>query len=333
MSLLQAHFPERLKRGNHARLITVGLVNNMSGRGQKATVRQFRQLLTRSGGNPPVRLRIFVLPEMLRLFDGQSSIAEHFEPIEELWTSDLDGLIVSGTEPRAATLEEEPCWPTLTRLVEWAECRTVSTIWSCLAAHLAVRYLDGIARRTLPRKLFGLFECTRHDPHPLLDGLPSQWLVPHSRYNEIPEERLIAHDYAILTRSRYAGADTFIKQNGTLHVFLQGHPEYDLGALSREYRRDIRRYLSGEDDRFPEIPQSYFPAAIADELRAFRQRALTQRRAELLAEFPTAATGETAQTPWAGVAARFYENWLSWIAARKYSRLTGAVPVCPALHP
>ena len=102
-----------------------------------------------------VPLRHFSLPELPRAEAAQSHINQNYEDLSELWASRLDGLIVTGTEPRAAALTDEPYWRTLTKLIDWAEDHTISTVWSCLAAHAAVLHLDGIERRRLPRKLSG----------------------------------------------------------------------------------------------------------------------------------------------------------------------------------
>src|SRR5262249_33225667 len=117
--------------------LTIGLVNNMPDAALKTTERQFRELLGSASGDVAFRLRVFSFPELPRSADGRRYVAEHHEPIEALWDCALDGLIVTGAAPVAAAIEDEPCWPTLTRLVEWAERHTQSTIWSCLAAHAA----------------------------------------------------------------------------------------------------------------------------------------------------------------------------------------------------
>src|SRR5258708_28432463 len=197
-------------------MLTIGLVNNMPDKALKSTERQFRELLESAAGGMPFALRVFSFPDLPRTIDGRRHVAEHHEPIENLWDSELDGLIVTGAAPVAAALDREPCWPTLTRLVEWAERHTRSTIWSCLAAHAAVRHLDGIERRPLAAKLSGVYECRKVDDHPLLGVLPARWTTPHSRYNELPEAELRARGYRILSRSRAVGADVFIKRCASL---------------------------------------------------------------------------------------------------------------------
>src|SRR5205823_4965141 len=138
-----------------------------------------------------------------------------------------DGLIVTGTEPKAPDLKDEPYWNSLTRVLEWAEDHTYSTILSCLAAHAGILHIDGIVRRPLGDKRFGVFECVRVADHPLTAEAPRRLQMPHSRWNEIPEEALLACGYRVLTRSADAGVDAFVKQRKSLFVFFQGHPEYE----------------------------------------------------------------------------------------------------------
>src|SRR5262249_34994245 len=162
------------------------------------------------------------------------AMAERYRDIAELWDARLDGLIVTGTEPRAANLADEPYWESLSTLVDWAREHTSSTIWSCLAAHAAVLHADGIARRTLKEKRSGVFDCHRAMAHPMTEHFPLPLWVPHSRYNDLPERALAASGYSILTRSETAGVDAFAKLDGSFFLFFQGHPEYDADTLLRE---------------------------------------------------------------------------------------------------
>ena len=61
-----------------------------------------------------------------------------------------------------------------------------------------------------------------------------------------------------------------MKQQKTLFVFFQGHPEYESDTLLREYRRDIGRYFKGETDRYPSMPRSYFDCDTVNALTALR---------------------------------------------------------------
>ncbi len=54
---------------------------------------------------------------------------------------------------------------------------------------------------------------------------------------------------------------------------------------------------------------------------SLKQRALTDRREELLEDFPTAlAAGKVANT-WRSTAERLYRNWLTYISTEKERRL------------
>jgi homoserine O-succinyltransferase len=145
--------------------------------------------------------------------------------------------------------------------------------------------------------------------------------MPHSRWNEIPEEALLACGYRVLTRSEDAGVDSFVKQRKSLFVFFQGHPEYDATSLLLEYRRDIGRFLRGERDTYPPMPQGYFDEETAHALTALRERALSNRREELLAEFPLAMAAGKVTNNWRSTAEGLYRNWLQYICAEKKHRL------------
>jgi homoserine O-succinyltransferase len=295
--------------------IVVALLNNMPDAALETTEQQFSGLLAAAGAGYDVRLRFFSFPELIRGEAGRKYVAEHYEPIDSLWSGEFDGLIVTGAEPRTTSLPEEVYWPSLTRLLEWAIDASMPTVWSCLAAHAAVLHLDGIERRRLPEKISGVFRCDKTGDHDLVSGLPSSWRLPHSRLNGLDADRLTAAGYEIVSFSEDAGPDAFVLRRGAAFVFYQGHPEYDAGALFREYRRDVGRYLAGTMDRYPEMPRGYFAEEAARAFNAFRARAQRQRTRDLLDEFP----GRDVRTEhaWRDVAIRLYANWLQHTVAQR----------------
>jgi len=308
--------------------IVVGLVNNMPDAALRTTEWQVRDLLSRAAGRFEVTLRVFSLPEVPRTEAGRQHIAQHHEPIEALWKGGVAGLIVTGTEPKAPVLEDEPYWPALAQLIDWAEDHTVSTIWSCLASHAAAWRLDRIERLPVGKKMFGVFDCDKAADHPLVVG-PARWRVPHSRLNTVSEETLAQAGYRVLSRSPEAGVDMFVRERNSLFVFLQGHPEYDATALFGEYRRDVRRFLASESECYPELPHGYFSEQAVAILRAFRERALARRDAALLEEFPAAEIGPLLTAPWRGAAERLYANWLSYLHGRRSRRADWIAPLSP----
>jgi homoserine O-succinyltransferase len=236
---------------------------------------------------------------------------------DELLGGELDGLIVTGAEPQADKLNQEPYWGSLVRLVDWAKENTVSAVWSCLAVHGAVFHLDGIERLQLGEKCVGVFKQTKKREHPLLDGAPSSFRIPHSRWNEVSEQSLASSGYSILTSSENAGVDTFVKQmKKSLFVYFQGHPEYDAHSLLGEYRRDVGRFLRREVERYPIMPCGYFDNQARKLLAAFEIKAHSDRRKELFADFPVDQVGLKLKNSWRLMANRIYRNWIKHIAGR-----------------
>jgi len=286
-------------------MLVIGLVNNMPAAAIPATERQFCDLLTLAAREIPVHIRWF------RLVGARPS---HYERLEDLWASDLDGLIVTGAEPRAASLPDEPFWPPLTEIVAWAAQRTSSVIWSCLAAHAAVLYLDGVERRRHQDKFFGVFSSVKAAEHAILANIPSVWRVPHSRWNDLLEEHLVAGGYEVLARSHGAGVDLFVKQRQrSLFLFMQSHPEYAPNALMREYRRDIARFCAGQQDRYPNVPCNYFDIQTSAELESIRVDTLSNGSPRDLQVLEHAAL----PSDWREMAVQFYRNWLSYLLAAR----------------
>jgi len=308
------------RRRSDAAALDIGLVNNMPDPALDATERQFRALLAAAADGRAVRLTLYTLPEVPRTDFGRQQIAK-YAPLDALWDAAHDGLIVTGTEPQKTDLSDEPFWGSLTRVFDWAEDRTHSTILSCLAAHAGILYLDGIARVPLGDKRFGVFECERVAEHPLTASTPPTLRMPHSRWNEIDERALLAGGYRVLTRSASGGVDAFVKQRKSLFVFFQGHPEYEAVTLLLEYRRDIGRFLRGERDTYPAMPQGYFDDDTIRTLTELRDRALSDRREALLAAFPTALAAGRVTNSWRVSAESLYRNWLRYISARKTRQL------------
>jgi len=297
--------------GLSGRHLVIGIVNNMPDGALQTTERQFGSLLHAASKNIPVSVRYYSLPGLPRGLQGQEYVRQSYEDISQLWSGPVDGLIVTGTEPRAASLQDEPYWPVLSNLVDQVNSHATPTIWSCLAAHAAVLHMDGIPRRPLGEKLSGIFECQRVLDHEILGHAPPRWRVPHSRQNELPEEDLTSMGYQILSRSPEVGADIFIHEGRALSIFLQGHLEYDPAALLHEYRRDVRRFLARERDSYPAMPSGYFDADTAVALATFQEQAIRDRRTDMFLQFPQ-NSGELLWH-WRDQALRLYADWLSYI--------------------
>ena len=302
------------RRHNADTVLTIGLINNMPDAALQATERQFKSLLRAAAGSRIVDLRYFSLRSVKRTWAAQSRIERFYTKIADLDRLHLDGMIVTGAEPNAPSLAEEPYWTELIELVDWAEANTRSTIWSCLAAHAAVQHLDGIERHRLDEKCSGLFACSTTGDHWLTRDVPSPARISHSRLNELRSSELADRGYRVLTLSPEAGVDIFAKKLRSHFVFFQGHPEYDAMSLQREYRRDVNRFLSGQRDIYPSIPSGYFEADTEQRLARFEERARTERRPGLISELPSLTLRPDIAS---GTAAKvIFRNWLEYLAGR-----------------
>jgi homoserine O-succinyltransferase len=302
--------------GGHARAaVHVGLVNNMPDAAMRATELQFARLLKAAAGPLDVRLRLFSLRGIARSEQTRARMDGFYDDAGFLQAAHVDALIVTGAQPVSDDLRDEPYWPELAQLIDWAEIGTTSTLFSCLAAHAAVLHLDGVSRRPLAGKLSGVYQTSRVEDDPLFFGLPMSGPVPHSRRNDVVEADLNAKGYRILSRLDNGQADIFTREppGHSRFVFLQGHPEYDPGTLGREYLRDMGRFLRGEGEA-PAIPQHYFDRATEDRLAAIAPGAD-------IGDYAHIVNGALPLSQWRGNTVRLFANWLTLIAAAKSRKL------------
>jgi homoserine O-succinyltransferase len=285
----------------------------------RATELQFAKLLKDAAAvlGPralDVRLHLFSLSDIPRGDLARSRMEGFYAEASPLPGAGMDGLIVTGAEPGAGDLRDEPYWPALSHLVDWAEIGTVSTYFSCLAAHAAVLHLDNIPRRKLPQKLSGVFAAERGETDPITTGMAGHAQVPHSRLNEVPESALEAKGYRILSRLADGGADLFSRKSYSLFVFAQGHPEYDGATLGREYLRDLARAIQGRSEP-PAVPQNYFDRMTENRLRDMMDDGVID-----LERYQAVVHGAVPFVSWRGHTVRLFANWLAGIAAEKARR-------------
>lgn len=296
--------------------LNVAFINNMPDAALEDTEVQFFELLNDASGHVPIYLKLYSLTGVPRGERGEQHLKSFYHSSDELWQSQFDGVIITGTEPRQPNLKNEPYWKALTDVFDWAERNTASTVLSCLAAHAGVLHSDGIGRHRLPDKQFGVVESRKACNHALLHRIPEQVRFPHSRWNEVREDELTSADYVVLTRSAHAGVDAFVKKkHESLFVHFQGHPEYGVHTLFKEYRRDIKRFLNRERETYPTMPMGYFDAAAAGLLETFQKSAMTDRQADVMAFFPEQAVMSGLQNGWHSTAACVYGNWLQYLLA------------------
>ncbi len=301
--------PSRLSN-TYSGTLEIGLVNNMPDAALLSTERQFQGLIE-AASSGRIKLKLFHLPDVPRGEEARGILKQRYHTIDELYRKPVDALIVTGNEPRAKRLDMEPYWPAMTTLIDWAKDNTISTVWSCLAAHAAVLHLDKIERYPLAVKRSGVYTCAVNGQSEALASLPAQLFVCHSRMNEVRGDDLCAHGYNIISESAGGHIDVFGKSFHSKFLFLQGHPEYDKDSLMREYRRDVGRYLDGQRDIYPALPENYFDAETLQRMELFQQRAVTNRDRALYAEFPETELRQGLARKLKASADTIYRNWLA----------------------
>ena len=307
----------RVELGNGAEpagCLNIGLVNNMPDSALVSTERQLFELLTAAAGELVVRLHLYTMETTPRTGWGRDYVRRFYLHTGDLMNNRLDGLIVTGAEPKAPLLVDEPYWPSFVQVIDWAKENTLSSVYSCLAVHGASLHLDKIERRALPRKCLGVFTQTKVTRHPLMLNVPATLKIPHSRWNEVLEGSLVSEGYTILSRSDETGADCFVKQHGrSLFMYFQGHPEYEAQSLLGEYRRDIGRFLRQEAEAYPTMPSGYFSKGAEETLATFERDAVLDRRPELLSNFPVDQLAKGLRNAWRYPATCMYRNWILYM--------------------
>jgi len=307
--------------GTRAEFINLALINNMPDAALEDTETQFFRLLEAASGDIPVYIKLYSLPGIARSNRAEQHLRKYYQDFEDLWDSDFDGVIMTGTEPRHSDLRAEPYWKLLTSVLDWAEGHTVSTVLSCLAAHAGVLYSDAIPRHALADKQSGVFEFRRACDHAITRSISETIHIPHSRWNEVRETDLLANGYTVLTKSSTAGVDLFAKKKKkSLFIYFQGHPEYETCTLLKEYRRDIKRFLRGEQETYPAMPAGYFDATGVEILNDFREMARSDRQEAVFSAFPEAAVTGSLQKTWQSASVCVYRSWLQYVSSRAWLR-------------
>ncbi len=164
-----------------------------------------------------------------------------------------DGLIITGAPLGLVDYENVSYWPQLSEILAWADGNVTSTLFLCWAAHAALYYYYGLQREIRGDKLSGVYWQQVVQPlSPLVRGFDDEFLVPHSRYAQVPTQKYRHHpDIHVLAEADVTGAYLLQNSSGS-RVFVTGHPEYDLTTLNDEYQRDLTAGLA------PKVPENYF---------------------------------------------------------------------------
>ncbi len=293
------------------RELHIGLLNMMPDSALAATERQFFRLVGESNQIAQFYMHPFTLKEIPRGEKAQAHIDAHYESFEQIKENSLDALIITGANVSQPDLSLEPFWQPLNEVIDWAYDNVASTLCSCLATHAVMQFRYQQRRRPLGDKCWGVFSHRVVERnHPLVMGVNTRFDVPHSRFNDISREQFESAGLKVLVESE-VGVHLAVSEDLFRIVFFQGHPEYDIISLLKEYKREVKRFAAGDRTDYPPMPENYFTpqtAAILNEHQLHVQKALASSLP--MPELPETLITEQLDNTWHDTAEAIINNWI-----------------------
>lgn len=306
-----------LDRARHQdiRELHIGFLNMMPDAAIAATERQFIRLVGAS--NPIAQFYVypFSIPELNRGERAMEHIRKYYFRFEDLAAAGLDALIITGANVTDPALVHEPFWKPLIRVVDWAKHNVASIFCSCLATHALIKHYHGIDREHQPKKIWGVYSHRLvHPEHPILRDVNTRFDAPHSRYNDIPREKLEAAGLTVLAESPEVGVHLAVSPDGFRGVYFQGHPEYATISLLKECKREVQRYLDGDREKEPRIPENYLSPEGERIAQAYIETVIAARKSGRSAPgFPEAELLPFIDNTWGDTGRAMVNNWLGLV--------------------
>jgi homoserine O-succinyltransferase len=241
--------PEHRAESQDIRQLRIAIVNIMPEK--EATELRLLRLLS----NSPLQTEVTFVRLKTHQYRNTSAsyLKKYYQPFFQIQGRFFDGMIITGAPVENLPFEEVDYWEELARIMEWSKSHVTSTMHICWGAQAGLYYHYGIKKYAMPRKLSGIYEHRLVMQTELTRGFDEVFCVPHSRYTGIHSEDIRkTAGLDILAEAEAAGAYLIVSADGRL-IFVHGHPEYEIGTLASEYKRDLRKGIS------PEIPEHYFP--------------------------------------------------------------------------
>lgn len=294
------------------RALHIGLLNMMPDAALEATERQFFRLVGEANQIAQFYMHPFTLPQLPRGPRGQAHIAQYYESFEAIKAQGLDALIITGANVTRPDLSDEPFWQPLIEVIDWAYANVTSTLCSCLATHAVMQFRYQQHRVHRGAKLWGVYPHQVVDrTHPLVLGVNTRFDVPHSRFNDISRAQFHAAGIKVLVESEQAGVHLAVSEDGFRIVFFQGHPEYDIISLLKEYKREVHAFARGERADYPPFPEHYFGVQMQAILEEHRLRVEQSMQAQALPpDLPESLLLEGLDNTWHDTAEAVINNWI-----------------------
>ena len=212
--------------------------------------------LSRLLGNSPLQVDLELIHT--KSHKSKNTSAEHllafYKTFDDVKDQTFDGMIITGAPVELMEFEEVSYWEELCEIMEWSKTHVHSTLHICWGAQAGLYYHFGINKKTLDKKMFGIFpHKVDYKKSILFRGFDDVFMAPHSRHTTVDIDDIKKCEYLkILASSNEAGVYAISTAEGR-QIFITGHSEYDADTLANEYFRDLN------EGKPIEIPKNYFP--------------------------------------------------------------------------
>lgn len=291
------------------RELHIGLLNMMPDAALAATERQFFRLIGESNQIAQFYMHPFTLDGIKRDEEGKNHVTTYYQSFEEIKNQGLDALIITGANVTQPNLDKEPFWNPLIEVIDWAYENVTSTICSCLATHAVMEFRYNQKRHLLPTKKWGVYSNRVVDrTHPLVCGVDTRFDVPHSRFNQIDRTQFDKAGLKVLVESEESGVHLAVSEDMFRLVFFQGHPEYDIISLLKEYKREVTLFINGNINDYPPFPDNYFDKQTQSILNEYK-RSINSGNADIN-DFPEKLIINRLDNTWHDSAEAVINKWI-----------------------
>ena len=212
--------------------------------------------LARVLGNTPLQVELELLQTSSH--EAKNVSQEHmlafYKTFDDIRDNRYDGMVITGAPVEHLPFEAVDYWDELCEIMDWSRTHVHSTFHICWGAQAGLYHHYGIPKRSLDKKLFGVFEHRVERRQSILfRGFDDVFMAPHSRHTTVDRADVEAVPaLKILASSDEAGIYAMHTEGGR-QVFVLGHAEYDADTLEKEYLRDKNLGLPIE------VPRNYYP--------------------------------------------------------------------------
>ena len=212
--------------------------------------------ILRKLSNTPLQIQVELLQtsSYISRHTDENHLDSFYTTFDRVKDRKFDGMIITGAPVENMEFDQVDYWDELCQIMEWTRTHVHSTLHICWGAQAGLYYHHGIEKRSLPKKLFGVYEHRVLKPSsPLFRGFDDVFFAPNSRYAEVWADDIRQRpELELIAMSDEAGVFA-VKTEDSRRFYIMGHPEYDPDTLAREYWRDVDKGLDIA------VPANYFP--------------------------------------------------------------------------